>query len=106
VSVTDRCSIEMGGRIDLFLAWGLLSCYKEMYYSLGVRWIAVADINGFAPSEDSRKHKFGVGVDSLPRSCAQGKFGQEARVTPVYWMCYNGAIMGLVALIAWGYGLG
>ena len=43
----------------------------------------MADINGFAPSEDSRKHKFGVGVDSPPRSCAQGKFGQEARVTPV-----------------------
>jgi len=52
---------------------------------MGVSWIAAAEMNGFAPSEDSRKtHKFGVGVDSPSlTSCAQGKFGQEARVTSV-----------------------
>ena len=46
----------------------------------------MAEINGFAPSEDSRKHKFEVGADSPLTSRAQGKFGQEARVTSVYRM--------------------
>jgi len=55
-----------------------------MQYSLGVSWIAVAEINGSAPSEDSRKHKFAVGVDSPLRRSKE--FGQEARVTTVYLM--------------------
>ena len=55
-----------------------------MQYSLGVSWIAVAETNGSAPSEDSRKHKFAVGVDSPLRRSKE--FGQEARVTSVYLM--------------------
>jgi len=43
----------------------------------------LADISGFAASEDSRKHKFEVGADSPLRS---GAHGQEAHVTSVYLM--------------------
>ena len=28
----------------------------ELWYGLGVSWIAMAETNGFAPSEDSHKH--------------------------------------------------
>jgi len=33
-----------------------LSSTMKLQYSLEVSWTALADINGFAPSEDSRKH--------------------------------------------------
>jgi len=39
----------------------------ELYYRLGVSWIAVAEINESAPSEDSRKH-----INSVWMSTAHG----------------------------------
>ena len=53
----------------------------KLYYRLGVSWIAVAEINESAPSEDSRKHtqthKFAVGVDGPRRHALMGSFGKK-----------------------------
>ena len=37
--------------------WTASRCARnKMHYGLEVSWIAVAEINGFAPSENTRKH--------------------------------------------------
>jgi len=44
--------------------WLQLGYRVIMWHSLGVSWIALAEINGFAPSEDSRKHINSVWVST------------------------------------------